>query len=112
MELSLIFIMRTAPLKSLNVLIKASSASLIIFGIVILCTYFIKKNGLYEFHLGYPFQFYEQFKLNGNAFVNFGWDVEALLLDFMIYWSISLLLSLLIPRLRFASGKATLLREK
>ena len=104
--------MKTAALKSLIFIIKVSALSLFLFAIVIVCSYIIRKNGLYEFHLGYPFQFYEQFKLTGNDFVNFGWDIEAFLLDFMIYWSASLLLSLLIPKLKFASGKARLLREK
>src|ERR1700749_3305381 len=101
--------MQAPPLKSLQVVVKAFSVSLIIFVIVILCTYFKTKEGSYEFHLGYPFQFYERFKLNGNSFANFGWDVEACLLDFMIYWSASLLLSLLIPKLKFASKKGRLL---
>ena len=105
------FAMPTAPLKPLKILIKATSVSLLIFAIVIFCTYFIRKQGLYEFHLGYPFQFYEQFKLSGNSFGNFGWDIEAFLLDFMIYWSVSLLLSLLIPRFRPASRKARLLAK-
>jgi hypothetical protein len=40
----------------------------------------------YSLEIGFPFQYYEQFQLKGNDFLNSGWSFSNLLLDCLITW--------------------------
>lgn len=67
-----------------------------IFGICIILSWLFSRevNGQ-NFSLGFPFAFYEQFKLRGNDYVNFGWDINNFFFDIFItlFFTISILIN-------------------
>lgn len=74
-----------------------------VLGFMLLCTATLIK--FYTEHvalsdasrvdLGYPFRFYSSFQLNGNPYFNHGGSVDALLLDFLVFYVVVILFKLL-----------------
>ena len=53
-----------------------------IFSICVIISWLSSREGNGQnFELGFPFTFYEQFKLRGNNYVNFSWDIYNFVLD-------------------------------
>jgi len=44
------------------------------------------KNKPYYLGIGFPFEYYNQFWLSGSTIPNSGWNLDHLLLDFLLTW--------------------------
>lgn len=46
----------------------------------------ITMGDTYKLEIGFPYEYYHQFLLSGNPFLNSGWNINNLLIDCFIYW--------------------------
>lgn len=75
----------------IRTLIKSLLTSTIIFIITTLASYLLTRQSSNEFTLGFPFSFYEQFRLTGSDFNNFGWRVSNFIIDCLFTFLFSFL---------------------
>lgn len=49
-------------------------------------------------NIGFPFKYYYQFWASGNPGPNCGWRLDSFILDFVIVWTLTIIIYLLIER--------------
>lgn len=59
---------------------------------------FVRSNS--DLSIGWPYIYYEQFKVSGNYFLNYGWNISNFFLDQIIFILISIFLLIAVPLLR------------
>lgn len=63
---------------------------------VIISWLFSREGNGQNFELGFPFTFYEQFKLRGNNYVNFSWDIYNFVLDAFIIFICTFMITIVV----------------
>jgi len=60
-----------------------------------------KNHEVYDFNIGYPFMYYEQFMVRGNGGIpNSGWDIPYLISDCFITWLLTMAIYFLARKIK------------
>ena len=62
---------------------------MIVFGLLCLASYLLTKEGQLNYTVGFPFKFYEQFKLSGSDTKNWGWLPVNFFYDTLLIWTLT-----------------------
>ena len=84
----------TTSKKNLNItfriLLPPTIMSIIVFATLCLISYLLTRENKFKFKIGFPYKFYEQFRLSKSDENNWGWTPANLIVDIVIIWLLSL----------------------
>jgi len=72
-----------------RILLPPTVVSVIVFAIFSLATYLLTKDGQFNFKIGFPGKFYEQFRIGNNNTNNWSWIPFNLIIDILLIWTLS-----------------------
>jgi len=73
----------------IRILLTPTVVSLFIFGVLCLASYLVTKEGQHNFTVGFPYKFYEQFRVSGSHTNNWGWLPMNFTTDVLLIWTLS-----------------------
>ena len=73
-----------------RILLVPTVISFVAIGIFCLTSYLVTKEGQHNFVVGFPYKFYEQFRVNGSDINNWGWFPMNFLIDVLFIWTLSI----------------------
>jgi len=72
-----------------KILLTPTFISIVAFGLLSLASYLLTKESEHNYRIGFPYKFYEQFRLSRSDSNNWGWHPTNLLFDIIIIWTLS-----------------------
>jgi hypothetical protein len=72
-----------------RILLPPTIISIIVFAIFCFLSYWVTKDGQFNFKIGFPYKFYEQFRLSDGDTNNWGWTPFSLIIDIILTWTLS-----------------------
>ena len=73
-----------------RILLVPNIISFVAFSIFCLASYIATKEGQHNFAVGFPYKFYEQFRVSGSDTNNWGWLPMNFIIDVLIIWTLSI----------------------
>ncbi len=84
--------MKTMPKKLiLKILLTSTVISVVVFSLVCLASYVVTKESVYNYSVGFPYKFFQQFRLSNSDSNNWGWTPYNFFIDALLIWTISLI---------------------
>jgi D-alanyl-lipoteichoic acid acyltransferase DltB (MBOAT superfamily) len=72
-----------------RILLTPTVISIVAFGIFCLASYLFTKEGQHNFTVGFPYKFYEQFRVSGSDTNNWGWLPMNFIIDGLLISTLS-----------------------
>ena len=72
-----------------RILLTSTVISMVAFGMFCLTSYLVTKQGKHNFNVGFPYKFYEQFRVSGSDTNNWGWLPVNFFIDVLLIWTLS-----------------------